>query len=65
MSNFIIAANIDLMKSNLQEVIGGAGGGVFNASGTSSNVFIQATGGNNILIGGAATDALFLSMASD
>lgn len=50
--------NIDLAKDNLQEVIGGPGGSVFNASGTTWNVFIQATSGNNIIIGGAATDAL-------
>ena len=50
--------NIDLKTDDLQEVIGGAGGGVFNASGTNWNVFIQATGGNNIIIGGAAYDAL-------
>jgi subtilisin-like proprotein convertase family protein len=53
-----LAANIDLSTDHLQEVIGGSGGGVFNASGTSWNVFIQATAGNNILIGGAAVDAL-------
>lgn len=50
--------NIDLMKENLQEVIGSQGGGVFNASGTNWNVFIQATAGNNIIIGGAAYAAL-------
>lgn len=50
--------NIDLMKENLQEVIGGQGGGVFNASGTNWNVFIQAPAGNNIIIGGAAYAAL-------
>jgi subtilisin-like proprotein convertase family protein len=49
---------IDLAKDNLNEVIGGPGGDVLNASGTDWNVFIQATSGNNIIIGGAATDAL-------
>lgn len=52
------AITINLLASHLQEVIGGAGGGTFNASGTTWNVFIQATSGNNILIGGAATAAL-------
>ena len=51
-------ADIDLKTDNLQEVIGGSGGGVFNASGTNWNVFIQATAGNNIMIGGTAVDAL-------
>ncbi len=51
-------ANIDLKTSNLQEVIGGAGGGVFNASGATWNVFIQGGVGNNIIIGGAANSAL-------
>jgi hypothetical protein len=50
--------NIDLKTDNLQEVIGGSGGGVFNASGTNWNVFIQATGGDNIIIGGTSVDAL-------
>jgi len=51
-------ANIDLKTDNLQEVIGGSGGGVFNASGANWNVFIQATSGSNIIIGGTAVDAL-------
>ncbi|HUB47435.1 MAG TPA: Ig-like domain-containing protein, partial [Acetobacteraceae bacterium] len=51
-------ANIDLKTDNLEEVIGGSGGGVFNASGANWNVFIQATAGNNIIIGGTAVDAL-------
>jgi hypothetical protein len=50
--------NIDLKTDDLQEVIGGQGGGVFNASGTNWNVFIQATAGDNIILGGAAYDAL-------
>ncbi len=49
---------LDLAKSQLNEVIGGSGGDVLNASGTSWNVFIQAGSGNNIIIGGAATDAI-------
>lgn len=49
---------VDLKKSNLQEVIGGAGDGIFNASGTNWNVFIQGGAGNNIIIGGAANAAL-------
>jgi len=49
---------IDLATSHLQEVIGGAGDGVFNASGTTWNVFIQGGSGSNIMIGGAAHDAL-------
>jgi subtilisin-like proprotein convertase family protein len=49
---------IDLASANLQEVVGGAGDGVFNASGTTWNVFIQGGSGNNIIIGGAAHDAL-------
>lgn len=43
--------------ADLQEVIGGQGGGVFNASGTNWNVFVQATAGNNIIIGGIAGGA--------
>ncbi|BBU64173.1 serine protease (plasmid) [Methylosinus sp. C49] len=49
---------IDLASANLQEVVGGAGDGVFNASGTTWNVFIQGGSGNNIIIGGTAHDAL-------
>ena len=49
---------VDLKTANLQEVIGGAGDGVFNASGTTWNVFIQGGSGNNIIIGGKAHDAL-------
>ncbi|ACB97247.1 proprotein convertase P-domain-containing protein [Beijerinckia indica] len=49
---------VDLKTANLQEVIGGAGDGVFNASGTNWNVFIQGGSGNNIIIGGTANDAL-------
>jgi hypothetical protein len=45
---------IDLEKDNLQEIIGGAGDSVFNASGTSWNVFIQGGSGNNISLSGAA-----------
>lgn len=49
---------LDLAKSHLNEVIGGSGGDILNASGTTWNVFIQAGSGNNIIIGGAATDAI-------
>ncbi len=49
---------VDLKTDHLQEVIGGAGDGVFNASGTTWNVFIQGGSGNNIIIGGKAHDAL-------
>ena len=49
---------VDLQADNLQEVIGGTGDGVFNASGTTWNVFIQGGSGNNIMIGGAASAAL-------
>jgi subtilisin-like proprotein convertase family protein len=48
---------VDLKTDNLQEIIGGAGDGVFNASGTTWNVFMQGGAGNNIMIGGAANDA--------
>ncbi|WP_315765884.1 MULTISPECIES: S8 family serine peptidase [unclassified Bradyrhizobium] len=49
---------IDMAKANLQEVIGGAGGDVINASGTTWNVFIQGGDGNSIIIGGAAAAAI-------
>ncbi|WP_410052809.1 beta strand repeat-containing protein, partial [Bradyrhizobium sp. SZCCHNPS2010] len=49
---------IDMAKANLQEVIGGAGGDVINASGTTGNVFIQGGDGNSIIIGGAAAAAI-------
>ncbi|WP_206747706.1 cadherin-like domain-containing protein [Telmatospirillum siberiense] len=49
---------IDMAKDYLQEVIGGSGGDVINASGTTWNVFIQGGSGNNIIIGGAAADAI-------
>ena len=49
---------VDLKTDNLDEVIGGAGNGTFNASGTTWSVFIQGGSGNNIIIGGAAHDAL-------
>ncbi|MGO4713340.1 S8 family serine peptidase [Bradyrhizobium sp. 2TAF24] len=49
---------IDMAKANLQEVIGGAGGDIINASGTTWNVFIQAGSGNSIIIGGAASAAI-------
>jgi subtilisin-like proprotein convertase family protein len=52
------AITVDLKTDKLQEVIGGAGDGTFNASGTTWNVFIQGGSGNNIIIGGAAHDAL-------
>ena len=50
--------SIDLGKHNLQEVIGGAGDGTFNASDTTGNAFIQGGSGNNIIIGGSGADAL-------
>jgi len=43
---------------SLLEVNGGAGAGVFNASGTNWNVFIQGGSGNNIMIGGTAHDLM-------
>jgi hypothetical protein len=46
--------DINLATDNLQEVVGGAGDGTFNASGTTDNVFIQGGSGNIIIIGGAA-----------
>ncbi len=49
---------LDLATAHLNEVIGGSGGDVLNASGTTWNVFIQAGDGNNIIIGGAAVDAI-------
>ena len=49
---------VDLATDNLDEVIGGAGDGVFNASGTDWDVFIQGGSGNNIIIGGTGHDAL-------
>lgn len=49
---------VDMAAAHLQEVIGGAGDGVFNASGTTWNIFIQGGSGNNIIIGGAANSAL-------
>ncbi|WP_159731875.1 S8 family serine peptidase [Methylosinus sp. Ce-a6] len=49
---------IDMAATHLQEVVGGVGGDVINASGTTWNVFIQGGEGNNIIIGGAATAAI-------
>lgn len=49
---------IDLAAAHLNEVVGGVGGDVINASGTTWNVFIQGGEGNNIIIGGAATAAI-------
>jgi Ca2+-binding RTX toxin-like protein/subtilisin-like proprotein convertase family protein len=49
---------IDMLTENLQEVVGGKGGDVINASGTTWNVFIQAGNGNSIIIGGAAAAAI-------
>ncbi len=51
------AVTLDMAADHLQEVIGGAGDGVFNASGTTWNVFVQGGSGNNIMIGGAAAAA--------
>ncbi len=50
--------SINLAADHLQEVVGGAGDGTFNASSTNYNVFIQGGSGNNIIIGGGAHDAL-------
>lgn len=52
------AMTIDMAAAHLHEVIGGVGGDVINASGTTWNVFIQAGDGNTIIYGGAAAAAI-------
>ena len=49
-----VLAERDFRKLFAARLVSQTGDGVFNASGTTWNVFLQGGSGNNILIGGAA-----------
>lgn len=49
---------LDLAAAHVEEAIGDDGDDVFNASGMTSNAFLDGAGGNDILIGGIADDAI-------
>nr|WP_246728920.1 S8 family serine peptidase [Methylosinus sp. RM1] len=56
--NDTLGVTLDLAAAHVEEAIGDDGDDVFNASGMSSNAFLDGAGGNDILIGGIADDAI-------
>ncbi|WP_134188229.1 S8 family serine peptidase [Methylosinus sp. sav-2] len=56
--NDTIGVTLDLAAAHVEEAIGDDGNDAFNASGMTSNAFLDGAGGNDILIGGIADDAI-------
>ncbi len=56
--NDIEGVMLDLAAAHVEEAIGDDGNDTFNASGMTSNAFLDGQGGNDILIGGIANDAI-------
>lgn len=56
--NDTLGVTLDLAAAHVEEAIGDDGNDVFNASGMTSNAFLDGAGGNDILIGGIADDAI-------
>lgn len=56
--NDVRGVTLNLATAHVEEALGDIGNDTFNASGTTSSVFIDGGGGNDILIGGIANDAI-------